>query len=218
MADSALQRKNMVESQVRPSDVTDRRITSAMRDIPRERFVPSELATLAYMDTVITVAPGRGLMAPRDFARLVQLADVQDGDSVLIVGSTLGYSAAVLSRLASRVTALESDPNLCRNAQETLKSLGISNVEIVCGPLADGWRDAAPYHVIIIEGALDALPQPLMDQLAKGGRLVMVRTDEGVGHALIAIHNGATTAQRIAFEASAPRLQGFEQPARAFAF
>lgn len=218
MADSALQRKNMVESQVRPSDVTDRRITSAMRDIPRERFVPSELATLAYMDTVLTIAPGRGLMAPRDFARLVQLADVKDSDSVLILGSALGYSAAILSRLAARVTALDSDPYMVGKAQETLKQLGILNAQIVSGTFAGGWPEAAPYNVIMIEGALDVMPQALTQQLAQGGRMVMVRMDDGVGHAVIATQNDATIAQRIAFEASAPRLPGFEQPSRAFAF
>ena len=218
MADSALQRKNMVESQVRPSDVTDRRITSAMRDIPREHFVPSELATLAYMDTVLNIAPGRGLMAPRDFARLVQLGDIHDNESVLVIGSALGYSAAILSRLAARVTALDSDPMMVGKAQETLKQLGISNVDVVSGSLAKGWPETGPFDVIIIDGALDVMPQPLTEQLAQGGRLVMIRIDDGVGHAVIAIKNGAMTAQRIAFEASAPRLPEFDAPSRAFAF
>ena len=109
MADITLQRKNMVESQVRPSDVTDRRITSAMQDIARETFVPPGLADVAYMDDPLTVAPGRTLLAPRTFARLLQLADVQDVDKVLIVGALHGYSAAIISRLAGKVVALEAD-------------------------------------------------------------------------------------------------------------
>ena len=122
MADVLLQRKNMVESQVRPNDVTDRRIINAMLNVPREAFLPTALKPIAYIDEALPLvkaadgAPARGLMAPRVFAKLVQLAEVSASDIVLDVGVLTGYSAAVIARLAQTVVVLESDPALAEAA------------------------------------------------------------------------------------------------------
>ncbi len=212
MADIELQRKNMVESQVRPSDVTDRRIMSAMLALPRERFVPAEVAGLAYMDEAVPVGPGRGLMAPRDFARLVQLAEVEATDRILAVGVWCGYSAAVLARLGREVVALESDPEAAAQIKPLLDGLGVGNVTAVSGPLAAGWSAGALYDVILIEGAVDAVPEALISQLAAGGRLVAVERDAGVGRAVVLRKTGDLAARRVAFEAAAPALPGFERP------
>jgi protein-L-isoaspartate(D-aspartate) O-methyltransferase len=213
MTDFSQQRKNMVESQVRPSDVTDRRITTAMSDLPRERFVPKELAQLAYMDEALPVAPGRGLMAPRDFARLVQLAAIEDTDKVLVVGAGRGYSAAVLSRLSREVVALECDAEASALTKPLLDELGIGNVHAVTGPLAAGWPAHAPYDAIVVEGAIDTPPEALISQLSPVGRLVAVQNEAGVGRAIVLLKSGQVSAKRVAFEAAAPRLPGFERPA-----
>lgn len=219
MADLALQRKNMVESQVRPSDVTDRRITAAMMALPRERFLPPHLAGLAYSDGALALGDGRGLMAPRDFARLIQLAVIGDGDRVLDVGSAGGYSAAVLSRLAREVVALESNHGEALNATATLPEFGGANVKIVSGPLEAGWPEGAPYDVIVVEGALDAVPATLLAQLAPGGRLVAILVADGIGRAAVfGPGPGHSAAPRLAFEASAPRLPGFVSTAEKFVF
>jgi protein-L-isoaspartate(D-aspartate) O-methyltransferase len=221
MAMSALQRKNMVESQVRPSDVTDRRITSAMQDLPRERFLPPSATDFAYMDEALTVAPGRSLMAPRTFARLLQLADIEAGHRVLIVGALYGYSAAVISRLAGDVVALESDATAASGAASALKETGIFNVKVVTGPLDGGWPAGAPYDAILIEGAIERIPPPLLDQMAGSGRLVTIEVQDAVGRAVVLQKTGsgaaATVSRRVAFDASAPMLPGFEQP-KTFSF
>ena len=217
MTDTLLQRKNMVESQVRPSDVTDRRIMTAMLEIPRERFVPAGVAPLAYMDEALSVAPGRSLMAPRDFARLVQLAGINTSDKVLIVGALSGYSSAVISRLARTVVAIESDVSAVAAAKAALIDAKITNVTVETGQLSAGWFAAAPYDVIFVEGAVESVPSSLLDQLADAGRLVAVELDGGVGRAVVRQKTGNITSRRVAFEASAALLPGFERP-RAFSF
>lgn len=217
MIDTVLQRKNMVESQIRPSDVTDRRITSAMLDIPRERFVPKDAASLAYMDSALVVAQGRSLLAPRDFARLVQLAQIEASDKVLIVGGLGGYSSAVIARMAATVVAVEADKAVSAEAAKTLKALSIANVSCVAGDLVSGCAVSAPYDVIVIEGGVEIVPDALLAQLADRGRLVAVEFEQGVGRAVIRQKSGETLSRRAVFEASAPLLPGFAR-ANAFAF
>lgn len=218
MADTALQRKNMVESQVRPSDVTDRRIMAAMQTIPRERFVPGPNAALAYMDEALMVAPGRALIAPRTLARLIQLGDIDATDKVLNVGAMTGYGAAVLANLAKQVVALESDKALSAVATKLLADLGLNNVTVVAGELAQGYRASAPYDVIVIEGAVARMPDELVAQLAPGGRIVAIDASGGVSVAVV-VTRGADVqvSRRVAFEASAPILAGFEAP-KSFVF
>ena len=220
MADIALQRKNMVESQVRPSDVTDRRITTAMQSVAREAFVPVALSSVAYMDDPLTVAPGRSLLAPRTFARLLQLADVQTNDKVLIVGALLGYSTAVVARMVSKVVALEADTALSASAQAALTSAGVANARVVSGPLADGWAPDAPYDIIIIEGGIEAVPDSLTGQLVPGGKMVAIETGPGIGRAVLlqsmsqkgsGLGQGGL-ARRVAFDSAATCLPGFARP------
>ncbi|MGQ0457697.1 MAG: protein-L-isoaspartate O-methyltransferase family protein [Hyphomicrobium sp.] len=217
MADTALQRKNMVESQVRPSDVTDRRITSAMMSLPREAFLPERLAALAYSDAALPLDGERSLMAPRDFARLIQLAGVEGDERVLVVGSGVGYSAAVLSRMARDIVALDSDAYFTSAAIKALGAVGAANVSAVTGELAAGWPERAPYDVIILEGCVEAVPEGLKGQLAPGGRLIAVLVGEGsVGRA--ALFGTEDSAPLVAFEAAAPRLPGFGSALRGFEF
>ena len=221
MADRAVQRKNMVESQIRPSDVTDRRITAAMQDVARERYLPVPFAALAYMDEALAVAPGRSLMAPRTFARLVQLASIQSSDTVLIVGALAGYSAAVISRLANSVFALESGTFAAAAGKIRSDENGASNVSFVTGPLENGWAAAAPYDVIFVEGSIELMPPAFAAQIKASGRLVGIATADGVGRAFVMQQVGrglsAALSRHSVFDASAATLPGFEQP-KAFTF
>jgi protein-L-isoaspartate(D-aspartate) O-methyltransferase len=220
VANSALQRKNMVESQVRPSDVTDRRITGAMQEIQRERFLPANLAILAYIDDDLNLEGGRSLMAPRVFARLLQLAEIEPDAKILIVGTLCGYSAAVASRLAAHVVALEVDKTLVSTAKTALLLEKHTNVTVVAGPLHDGWAAEAPYDVILVEGAIEWVPEKLTDQLAPGGRLVAIEVTGKVGHAISMqkVSGGqGSLSRRVAFDVSASLLPGFSKP-KAFAF
>lgn len=225
MVDAELQRKNMVESQVRPSDVTDRRIIRSMLDMPRERFVPAASRAIAYMDNAVPLsddarggaAGGRYLMDARTFAKLTQLADISDDDIVLDVGTATGYSAAVLSRLCETVVALESDASMTETATALLKDQSIDNVVVVNGALEKGYADEGPFDAIIVEGAIESLPDGLLDQLKDGGRLVAVVDDGAISHAVVWRRIGASFDKRIAFEAGAPRLIAFDKP-KTFAF
>jgi protein-L-isoaspartate(D-aspartate) O-methyltransferase len=217
MADTSAQRKNMVESQVRTGDVTDRRLIAAMLAIPREAFLPEVMRPLAYMDGEVLLAaaaPGsrpRALLAPRVFAKLAELANIGPRDVVLDVGAGCGYSAAVLGRLAETVVALESDAALAARAAETLSALSIDNVAIVQGPFNAGWTAAGPYAAIVVEGAIEVLPQALVDQVRDGGRLVAIIGEGGVSRAAVWQRHGGRVDRRTAFDAAASPLPGFER-------
>ncbi len=207
--DFASLRTKMVDGQVRTTDVTSTPLLDAMLGVERERFVPSARRKLAYIDDDIEIAPGRYLMQPSPFARIVQLASVRPGDFVLDIGTGTGYSAAILSRLAGAVVALEEDGGLAATAQETLAALGYDNVAVVEGRLADGYGAEAPYDVIVVEGAVDKLPATLFDQLKEDGRLVVV---EGLGNSAVArlfVKQDGVTRSRRAFNASVRPLPGF---------
>jgi protein-L-isoaspartate(D-aspartate) O-methyltransferase len=210
-ADFSELRTKMVDGQVRTTDVTDPAILEAMLAIPREAFVDERLRPLAYIDEDIEIARGRYLMEPSPFAKLVQLADIRPGETVLDVGAGTGYSSAVLSRLAGRVVALESDAALAERARATLAGLAAENVTVVTGPLAAGHAEIAPYDVILLEGAIGAMPDALFAELAEGGRLVAV---EGLGNAGIArlyLKSGGIVTGRRAFNAAVKPLPGFER-------
>jgi protein-L-isoaspartate(D-aspartate) O-methyltransferase len=211
MADYAQQRLNMVDAQVRTNDVTDPRIHAAMREVPRERFVPASKRAMAYADAVVEVANRRYLLDPRTFAKLVQLASVRAGDRVLDVGCATGYSSAILARLGRAVLALEQDVDLVRVAVEALPSVGATNAIVVQGQLADGFKRDAPYDVIFVNGAIEASPDALLAQLAEGGRLVAILQTGAQGHAELFVKQHGRVGARPDFDASVPLLAGFRR-------
>ncbi|MDX2205198.1 MAG: protein-L-isoaspartate O-methyltransferase [Hyphomicrobiaceae bacterium] len=213
MTDSAAQRLNMVESQVRPSDVTDRRIIRAMLAVPREAFVPDALRSIAYMDVDVPVLPGasapRYLLAPRLFAKLAQEARLEAGMSVLDVGCATGYSSAVLARFVGAVTGLECVPELAAAARKALAAQGAGNVTVVEGPLEAGVSGSGPFDAILLNGAVGREPGALLEQLKEGGRLLCVVADGYFGQAVVFTRVGRTFDRRTAFDAGAHPLPGF---------
>jgi protein-L-isoaspartate(D-aspartate) O-methyltransferase len=175
----AAARALMVDGQVRPNKVTDPRIIAAMRRIARERFVPPQAVPLAYSDEDVPLGGGRYLTEPMVIARLAQIAAVRADERVLVVAAGSGYGAALLAACGARVTALESDPALLALARAALadEAPGVTLVE---GELAAGWAAGAPYDVILIDGAVEEIPQALIGQLRPAaGRLVTVRVAAG---------------------------------------
>lgn len=215
MVDAATQRINMVESQVLPGDVTDHRILRAMRELPREKFVPASLGGLAYIDEPVPVTPAgsarRFILAPRVQAKLLQLADIGDENHVLDIGCASGYSAALIGRIARSVVAVESDEALAAMARANIADVGPGNVAVVSGRLAGGWPNKAPYDAIVIEGSIELPPEDLLDQLKDGGRLVAIVNDDGIGKATIWKRFGLSMDARVAFDAAAPELSEFSK-------
>lgn len=215
--DFARARHLMVESQVRTNDVTDPRILHAMRALPRERFVPPAQRTLAYADLELEVAPGRTLLRPRDLSKLIQALAPQAHERGLELGGATGYGAAVLAACCKDVHALDPDANLSFAAQAALESAGVTNVKAVSTDTKAGWADAAPYDVILLNGAAEVVPEAWKAQLAPGGRLGVIVREGAAGHARIYTRSGDAVAFRIAFDAAPPVSPGLER-APAFQF
>jgi len=209
MVDFSLLRKNMVESQVRTSDVTDRRLLRAMLDLPREVFVPEPLRPLAYSGEGVTLGKERALPPPMTTAKLIQLAAIEPTDTVLEIGCATGYGTALLAHLAATVTGLDSDAALTAAAKANVAAVGLTNDDIETGPLADAWPAGAPYDVIVVSGAIPEVPAIYRAQLRDGGRLVAVIADGPVGRAMLFERQGDGWGSRFGFNASAPMLPGF---------
>jgi protein-L-isoaspartate(D-aspartate) O-methyltransferase len=215
MIDTMQQRINMVDSQVRPSDVTDRRIIKAMLDLPREAFAPAPFQAMAYMDEALPITlpgaagPPRALLAPRTLAKLVQLAELEPDGVVLDVGCGTGYSTALMAKIAGRVVAVEADAALAERAGSLLRDLGIGNARVMQASLSEGAASEAPFDAIVLEGAVPDVPQALLDQLKDGGRLLAVVAPGRYGRAQMWRRTGQSFASRAVFDVSADPLPGF---------
>ncbi|OAF05740.1 protein-L-isoaspartate O-methyltransferase [Bradyrhizobium centrolobii] len=213
-------RQKMVDGQVRTNDVTDRRILDAMLTVPREVFVPASRQALAYLDLDLDVSEGgakRFLIKPALTGKLLQAAEIGEGDNVLVVGCATGYLAALTAKLAGQVTATECDSALAAKAKDTLAALGLANVDCKAAACPEGDPAAAPYDVIVLNGAAEVTPEGLLGQLKEGGRLVGVSAESKPPRAMIVTHFHAEFGHRALFDASAPVLPGLERTA-AFVF
>ncbi len=212
MSDFSIARQKMVDGQVRPSDVTDSRIIDAMLDVPREAFVPENQRALAYLDLDLDVGEGapakRYLIKPVLTAKMLQAAEIRDTDHVLVVGCATGYAAAIVARLAARVTATESDPTLAAKATAILSRLGFDNVSVRGAEAAEGDEANAPYDVIVLNGATEVAPDRLYRQLKEGGRLVGVFATMVPPRATLVTHSHDDFGTRALFDAAVPVLPG----------
>jgi protein-L-isoaspartate(D-aspartate) O-methyltransferase len=207
MVDFERAREFMVDNQLRPSNITDWRILAQMSVVPRENFVPSARRDLAYIDDVQwfgTPGTGRFMSAPATLARLIQLGDIDEADAVLVVGAGTGYSTAVIAGLAGSVVGLESDGALAEAARGTLADLGIGNATISTGEIAE--IGDARFDVVIVEGALEVVPESFFKVLKDGGRLVALIRSGAVAVATVFLKTGDGVASRPEFNASLPPL------------
>lgn len=205
-------REIMVDSQIRPDDVTEPRIVSAFLRTPREVFVPNARKGVAYSELEITTSPGRALWTPRDTAKLIKLAAIQPSDVVLVVGAGAGYEAALISQLADTVIALEETAALVDAMSQRFAAIGIDRAAPVEGPLAKGLPEQAPFDVIYIAGMIEVLPDSWAGQLRDGGRLVAVMAQPGgMGRGKVFTKAGDTLAAREGFDACPPRFAAFDR-------
>lgn len=209
--------QSMISGQIKPNKVNDPRVLEAFETIPREVFVPTGLKEVAYVDGELEVAPGRFNLEPMVLARLVSAAKVEPDDVVLDVGCATGYSAAILSRLANVVVAIEQDPELVEQATENLANLEIENAAVIERPLREGYLKQGPFNVILMAGGVEEIPEILTDQLAEGGRLVTVKVENGISRGHVVTKTGGKLSGRDIFDAHARILPGYEK-ARSFKF
>jgi protein-L-isoaspartate(D-aspartate) O-methyltransferase len=211
-------RTHMIESQLRPNKVTDGRLLAAFAKIRRELFVPGHLRQMAYIDEDLPLGGGRYLMEPMVAGRLLQTAQLERTDTVLIIGAGTGYEAAIAALLARSIIALEHDPEFARHAREALVDHSLASVSVVEGPLPQGYRPSAPYDVILFGGAVAEIPSEIAAQLAEEGRLLaVVRPGTAIGRATLTTRTGGVLARRAIFDAATPLLPGFE-PKPGFVF
>lgn len=207
-------RRAMVESQLRTTGVNDPRVVAAMAVVPREKFVPADRRALAYMDRPVTLSEGRALNLPEATGLLLSEAAIRPDDRVLVVGAATGYAAALLERLAASIIALEQNSDLLAAAREALAG---SVVELVEGPLAQGWSSGAPYDLILVDGLIEQVPDMLVSQLAEGGRLACALLDNGASRLAIGLKSGSGFGLDLFADCEAAPLPGFARP-KSFVF
>jgi protein-L-isoaspartate(D-aspartate) O-methyltransferase len=208
----------MVDCQLRTNKVADEALVARFETVPREWFVEESIRSIAYVDEDVSIGHGRYLMAPMVLARILQELAISPSEVVLDVGCGTGYSSAILSGLADTVVALEENHELATRANDLLTELAADNAIVVEAPLSEGYATQGPYDIILVGGAIASVPSALADQLIDGGRLAAI-VDNGrdPGKAILMIKRHGIVSQRELFDASVPRLPGFE-PKMGFVF
>jgi len=210
MSDYSTRRTMMVDTQVRPSDVTKFPIIEAMLQVPREAYVPDSKRDEAYISENVALGASRVMLEPRTFAKLLDGLDIGPDETVLDIGCGLGYSTAILARLAEAVVAVEEDAAMAAEAQQTLSSNDVDNAAVIEGVLAEGAAKHGPYDVIVVEGAVEQVPAAILAQLKDGGRIGCIFMEGALGVARIGYKIDGEVTWRFAFNASAPVLPGFQ--------
>jgi protein-L-isoaspartate(D-aspartate) O-methyltransferase len=204
-------RLNMVANQLRPNRIEDPRLLDAMREVPRERFVPKLLRGVAYADEDLRLPGGGHLIEPLALARLIEAARIRPHEVVLVLGCATGYAGAVLARLAATVILIQPDQAAVERIEKLLEELAVDNVVVLANddPCA-GHPSQAPYDVILLVGAVDAVPSALCDQLGEGGRLVAVIDGGRVGKGTVFTRLHGVVGKQVVFDAQIPRLPGLK--------
>ena len=213
MTNFTARRTMMVDTQVRPSDVTKFPIIDAMLSVPREVYVPATMQEAAYIGENLDIAAGRVVLEPRTFGKMLDALMIDVDDVVLDIACGLGYSTAVLAQMCDFVVAVEDDDARAVQAQETLSAQGVDNAAVMTGPLAEGSAKSGPYDIIMVQGAVHTVPDALLDQLREGGRIVCIFAEGALGIVRIGLKIDGTVNWRFAFNAGAPVLTGFEKQA-----
>lgn len=211
MADFAARRTMMVDTQVRPSDVTKFPIIEAMLSVPREAFVPRARREAAYVGENLDLGGNRVMLEPRTLAKMLDALDIHGDEMVLDIGVAHGYSSAVIARMAEVVVAVEEDEMMAAEAQGALADAGADSVIVHHGPLTEGAPEHGPYDVIVVQGAVEHMPEALIDQLKDGGRMGALFSVGALGVARVGHKIDGQMNWRDVFNAGAPVLPGFER-------
>jgi protein-L-isoaspartate(D-aspartate) O-methyltransferase len=207
-------RRAMIANLLRTTGTNDPRVLAAFGEVPRERFVPRDRVALAYADALVPLKPGRDLNNPMALGRLLTEAAPQAGERALVIGAATGYAAAVLSHLVGSVVAVEEDGELAGFARQALAGYP---VELIEGPMAEGHKAGAPYDLILVDAAIELVPDTFVAQLADLGRLATGTIDRGVTRLSIGRKSGDAFGIAAFSDAAAAVLPGFARP-KAFTF
>ncbi len=213
MTDYTSRRTTMVDTQVRPSDVTKFPIIDAMLSVPREAYVPDNKREAAYIGENLALDDTRVMLEPRTLAKMLEALDVQPSHVALDIACGLGYSTAILSHLCEFVVAVEDDEARAQEAQSILSQNNIDNAAVMAGELAEGSAKSGPYDSIIIQGGVEEVPQALLEQLREGGRIACIFLEGSLGVVRVGHKIDGAVNWRFAFNAGAPVLEGFEKRA-----
>lgn len=211
MTDFAQRRTMMVDTQVRPNDVTSYPVIDAMLNVPREAFVPEAMRDVAYAGENIAIGHRRELLAPRTIGLILETLELKNTDLVLDVACGYGYASACAARIAEAVVAIDDIPDFATEAQQRLTDQGVYNVAVTQAPLNKGWAGQAPYDAMMIGGAIEVFPDALADQLREGGRVVAIFKENNLGIARIGRKIDGRINWRLAFNAFAPVLPDFSK-------
>ena len=209
MTNFLTRRTTMVDTQIRPADVTKFPIIEAMLQVRREVFVPDNLNETAYADAILDLGHGRVILEPRTFAKMLDAVDIQGNELVLDIGCGLGYSSAVIGKFSEAVVSIEENEAMAAEAEANLAAEGCLNVAVVQGSLAQGAAQHAPFDVIVVQGAVERMPAALIEQLAEESRIVAVFSQKGQGAVRVGYKTDGQMSWRFACNAFAPVLKGF---------
>ena len=213
MTEFKTRRVMMVDTQVRPSDVTKFPIIDAMLRVPRELYVPNDKIEAAYVGENLPLGRNRVLLEPRTLAKMLDALMLKTDDLVLDVGCAYGYSSAVIADMVEAVIAIEEDADMAAEAERTLASEGVDNVAVIEGPLAEGAPKHGPYDVILLQGAVEQISDAFLTQLKDGGRIAAIFAEGALGVVRIGYKTNGKVTWRFDFNAGAPVLPGFEKAA-----
>jgi protein-L-isoaspartate(D-aspartate) O-methyltransferase len=201
----------MVDTQIRPADITKFPIIDAMLKVRREMFVPDQMRQTAYTDSIVYLGGDRIVLDPRSFGKMLDAVNIQSDELVLDIGSGLGYSAAVIGKVCEAVVALEEDDDMASNSETILATEGCLNVAVLQGTLSEGAAKHAPFDVIVIEGAVEEISDELVTQLADGGRIAAIFSQKSQGVLRVGYKTQGKISWRFVCNAYAPVLAGFHK-------
>tara|TARA_X000000950_G_scaffold125446_1_gene157055 strand:+ start:49896 stop:50546 length:651 start_codon:yes stop_codon:yes gene_type:complete len=204
--DLNIARRKMIDSQIRPNDVTDEKVIQAFESVAKENFVPKANAELAYSEAELDTVPGRKFWLARDLSKMLQALEVKSDDLVLVIGAGEGYSAALLNEIATTVIALEESEEIVDKSSDLVLSLGLDRIAFVKGELSKGYPSEGPYNVILVNGMVEYVPDAWLEQLAPGGRLGVVVGDDRNGQARVYHKSEAAVSYHSEFECVPPKL------------
>ena len=209
--DSHLLNKNMIEGQIKPIGGMKKNILEAFSSINRDDFVPPNLKENSFSEKNLFLKRNRFVLKANLIAKIISALNISNEENVLVIGSSTGYSSAIISRLAETVISIEEDKELLNFSEEAVKKNGIDNIVFINNAMIDGCSEQGPFNAIIIEGSIDEVPMKILNQLEQGGRLIAMINDNGISNVIEYQKKNNTFTERFLFSCSAPKLKSFDK-------